>query len=109
MSQEIRSTSILLLCEEGWTYLSWQRVQALIMPTGCNVSKDVADLWNANWSNLEGPTEGGFRVEEGGGAFFVLSGEGFSLEDLAEEIEQVIAIPLRTQDGVDGPIKGAKS
>lgn len=84
---------ITLVCQEGWTYCSWQKVMAVI--DGVNVSTSVANIVNA--ANQE---EGISRLLTTGNHFMVLSGESFGFEDFAECISDLFKLPVILVDGV---------
>lgn len=70
---------------EGFSYVGWQRVVATRLLMDDNISRLVGDI-------LAQPLgEASEAIKVCSNCFFVLSGEGFSLEDLAEVVRQRFA------------------
>lgn len=92
---------IILHCPEGFLYSGWQRIVATL--DGLNISKALAEVSNAAWradesvDHLLCPSE-----LAGVKCFFVLGGESFTIQDLAEAIGGVIALEIVCADGTQG-------
>lgn len=91
-----------LRCQNGWSYLGYQKVQAHLfrrndsLSLGVNVTKPLMELWNAIHivGNLEALNEEELIQccpdNKGDWWAFVLSGEGFTLQDFAEVIKNAL-------------------
>lgn len=87
---------MVLSAPQGFTYSGYQMVIARLNKV--NISHAVADIWNANANSLTSAiykTEAFVKgVFNGHGCFMVLSGESFTLQDLAVALDDVIGIEI---------------
>lgn len=76
---------IMLEAPEGFSYVGWQRVVATRLLMRDNISRLVGEVL------VQPLGEDSEEIKVCSDCFFVHSGEGFSLEDLAEVVRQRFA------------------
>jgi hypothetical protein len=100
--------SLVFKCREGWSYLSWQRVEVWLRLelTAAKLDYNVtADVYQQIGEFPEFPPITDQPVlSSNGQAFFVLSGESFNMVDFVDVVSELVdSLPIIIEDGDEPP------